>query len=168
MSIRMPRPADRGRHSSCSGSGGRAEPTPPCERLHGWLSRSALGRGRCRITTPPILDWFHIAMRLQHAVQSAIDQNVPGLRLQQPGDHAQCSMARSARDSANCFSHTPTKRTVRQGRSGDHGPISLLPTPNPPAVFASFCSSVRDRTTDASFPQSPSPSLVRVPTQRTR
>jgi hypothetical protein len=32
------------------------------------------------ITTPPILDWFHIAMRMQHATQTA-----SGLPTEDPG-----------------------------------------------------------------------------------
>ena len=41
------------------------------DRFHRRLSWSAVDSGQVGVTKPPILDWFHIAMRLQHAKQAA-------------------------------------------------------------------------------------------------
>ena len=41
------------------------------DRLHRRLSRAAAHPPRCRRHRAPILDWFHIAMRLQHLTQTA-------------------------------------------------------------------------------------------------
>ena len=56
--------------------------------------------------------------------------------------------------------HRPARVAVSR-----YGPIILGPTPKPPALFANFCRSVRERIRSAALPQSSPPSLVRKPAQ---
>ena len=78
------------------------------------------------ITTPPILDWFHIAMRMQHATQTA-----SGLPTEDPGGAGKVCDRRGGRTSALAHLERQGQECQAQHRSGPQGHACLQGRPRP-------------------------------------